>query len=212
MASARQREGTHSVKSSVTLTVVTQAAAGIRIGMVLSAGPAVAVASVALFHETSPVQIIEEINRRAMPPVAPDRFSAPFEQTRPEACGAAALAFLLSYVGSYTQEAAVLSTLNAGGDEPLSFADLRRAAGAYGFAAEGHAVSHPAELADHMSLPIIVHLRGSHFVVLLSISMEDAAFFDPALGRVIHADPAAFMRSSTGRILKLRTQEHGAPR
>ncbi len=148
--------------------------------------------------------------RAAASPAPQDDLSALFHQQQQQSCGAAALAFALSYLGAEVYEEAILTATPRVDPAGYSMAELARIAADRGFLASGWA----AQLADLRQLGggvAIALLEVGHFVVVLSVSDSGALLFDPALGQTVQVPLIEFQGLYSGRALFVVPQTVGSP-
>ena len=95
-------------------------------------------------------------------------------------CGAACLAMILSYYGRKTTVAACRERCSPGRDG-LTAKGITRAARDFGLKARAFSIE-PAAL-DHITLPVIAHWQGNHFVVIERRTEKAFHIVDPSSGR-----------------------------
>jgi len=131
-----------------------------------------------------------------------------YRQTSPLSCGPAALAYLLSYLGSETREADLLPLVRTTA-RGTSLADLAEAARRRGFVAWGERQNWAALV--EAPKPLLAHLGGNHYVVVLSTGASDRVdLFDPARG-YLRLAREAFLRAWRGDVLVVRFGERIPP-
>jgi apolipoprotein N-acyltransferase len=123
-----------------------------------------------------------------------------FRQSAENTCGPAALAMLASYLGMNVHEREVvpLVALTPSG---TSMAELAAAARRLGFGAWGER----QDLAGLRTTPkpVIAHVAGNHYVVVLALSDAGVDLFDPAVG-YRRLSTAEFTRVWQGHVLVVR--------
>ncbi len=95
-------------------------------------------------------------------------------------CGAACLASLLDFWGHAAPLVEVRQACGVSRDGTSALAIVRAARG-YGLRAEGNRAR--VDQLRELDLPLILHWRNNHFVVLERLSARDAVIMDPARGR-----------------------------
>ncbi len=95
-------------------------------------------------------------------------------------CGATCLAMILGYFGRETSVAEVAGRVGSGRDG-ASARGLAEAARAFGLRCRGYSIE-PADLGV-LELPVIVHWRFNHFLVVERWTPRGAEVVDPAVGR-----------------------------
>ncbi|MEM1155297.1 MAG: cysteine peptidase family C39 domain-containing protein [Pseudomonadota bacterium] len=145
--------------------------------------------------------------RRQMPA---DNLSALFLQSSENTCGAAALAFSLTFLGDEVFEADLVEILPSVQDGGYSLLELKNAAERRGFSAVGYRSFDEITRAA-MTTPYIVHLNEGHFVVVLSKVGSDFLAFDPAQGITSLVDASVLEQASSGYVLKISTAHLDSP-
>lgn len=127
-------------------------------------------------------------------------------QRAPDACGAAALAHLLqTRTPQLSQE--LLWSLSRLPDGGTSLARLVTTARRFGHAAEAR---FDPRLED-LPLPVIVHLRRRHFVVLVQRDASTAEVLDPACGLLLVPWEVLLRQASGAALTLLPPPAAGAP-
>lgn len=129
-----------------------------------------------------------------------DDLSGLFKQRHQRSCGAAALAFALTYLGDELFEGDVLDAGAPIDPAGYSMAELARFATTRGFAATGWAA--PLDALEHLGGGVALALFDvGHFVAVLSVSDAHVLLFDPALGQTVQVPRAEFESLYSGRAL-----------
>ena len=100
-------------------------------------------------------------------------------QTAPNTCGPAALLSICEFYGIKTTEQAI-ATLAGTTPTGTSLHGLARAADSLGLKATGMELS--LEELKGAKTPLIAHLNGGHFVVVVSVHKGELTVIDPAKG------------------------------
>lgn len=120
-------------------------------------------------------------------------------QSAPETCGPASLLSICRFYGIDTTEKQIVSL--AGTDQAgTSFLGLAQAADFLGLEATGMELS-PEELRT-VGKPLIAHLNGRHFVIVVSLHKDYLTLIDPASG-VRSVSFVDFCRGWEGNVLLL---------
>lgn len=104
-----------------------------------------------------------------------------FIQTRPNTCGAAALAYLVNNCGVKTKEKEIIGLVKLR-EEGITMNDLVQAARKLGFSSWGEKQNF--EALKNATKPIITLINDTHYVVVKDINNGFITLFDPALGYV----------------------------
>lgn len=174
-----------------------------RAWLVSTLGPCVLVAILGA------VGVVRSQNAASSPPPRDD-ISALFRQQEQQSCGAAALAFALTYLGAEVYEEAILAKTPRVDPNGYSMQELARIATDRGFMASGWA----AHLADMKQLGggvAIALLEVGHFVVVLSVTDTGVLLFDPALAQTVEVPVDVLDGLYSGRALFLVPQAIGSP-
>lgn len=126
-------------------------------------------------------------------------FAPAFRQTKDGACGAAALAFGLEWLGDPSSEADFYE-----GTGWMAFSTLEHFARARGFDANGERWSSLQSLSLHAGEIALVEFRGgTHVVAVVFSSRRTFMVFDPSSGRLGEVDKARLSALSSGVILRI---------
>ena len=120
-------------------------------------------------------------------------------QTAPNTCGPAALLSICEFYGIKTTEQAI-ATLAGTTPTGTSLHGLAQAADSLGVKAIGMELS--LEELKGAKTPLIAHLNGGHFVVVVSVHKGELTVIDPAKG-VKSVAPVDFCRDWQGYVLLL---------
>lgn len=138
-------------------------------------------------------------------PAPRDDLSPLFAQTAQKTCGAAALAFSLTFLGDEVFEADVVRDHPPAGADGYSMQELQSFARTRGFAASGWEAS--TEALEKLGGGIaIARLDIGHFVAVLGVHEESVVLFDPALGQTLTIDRSEFDSLYSGRVLFVTPQ------
>lgn len=97
-------------------------------------------------------------------------------------CGAAAISMLLPRLGISPEPLGVYKSLDPGPDgDPISLANIKRFCDQVNLKSDGYRGS-VSQLRD-LESPVILHVDGKHFVVLVKMLESGALVLDPAIGR-----------------------------
>ncbi len=139
-----------------------------------------------------------------------DVVSQRFLQAASNTCGAASLAFVLSYLGRETREAEVVSMISMTA-QGTSMLELKQAAEKLAFSAMGVSENYRALRSE--ALPVIAYINDDHYVVITEVDAHFVQLFDPALGNIrIHRQ--TFEQAWNGYLLLVRPKpivHHAVP-
>lgn len=120
-----------------------------------------------------------------------------FMQAGNNTCGAAALAYTLSYLGRETDEDEIVKLVKLT-ERGTSMLELKQAAKQLRFSVKGVNANYLA-LVDE-PLPVIAYINDDHYVVVIDVGYQYVNVFDPALGYV-RLTRALFEQSWNGHLL-----------
>lgn len=125
-----------------------------------------------------------------------------FLQADNNTCGAAALSYILSYLGRETEEKEILQNITLRPDG-ISMADLRQATQRLGFEASGYTENYQALQKE--VLPALAYINNSHYVVVSKVETNLVYLFDPNMGHV-KVSRSQFMQGWNGYMLAIRVR------
>ena len=127
-----------------------------------------------------------------MSPFSESKLKGTVLQGYEESCGAAALASIMTLYGRETTEMEIIDKISK--TDMLSFAQMARVAGEFGFMAAGYSLE--PEQFEKLTLPVIVRIDNreefSHFVVVTNHDGDFVSIFDPSFGYYIEHKKAFF--------------------
>lgn len=129
-----------------------------------------------------------------------DEINDKFLQAKSNTCGPAVLAYISTFFGKEIEEDDVISKVEMT-QQGTSMLELKKAAIAYGFNAQGVKASYGALLKE--PLPAIAYINDSHYVVLNEVTASSVYVFDPAIGHV-KLSRQTFERAWKGYLLLVR--------
>lgn len=129
-----------------------------------------------------------------------DDLSPLFAQTAENTCGAAAVAFAMTYLGDEVFEADVLRALPPVREEGFALSELAELARSRGFAASGWEAT-TRDLEALGGGVAIARFEIGHFVAVLGVHADTVVLFDPSLGRTIQVPRGEFEAVYAGRVL-----------
>jgi len=110
-----------------------------------------------------------------------DTVGKEFLQAGNNTCGAAALAYVLSFLGRETEENEIVKMVKLS-ERGTSMLELKNAATQLQFSAVGVSANYAA--LSEEPLPVIAYINNDHYVVVISVNSRSINVFDPALGYV----------------------------
>ena len=125
-----------------------------------------------------------------------------FMQSGKNTCGAAALAFVLSYLGQRTTESDITGMISIG-DDGTSMLELKRAVEVVRFKGIGVRENYSALQSE--TLPVIAYINNNHYVVVINVLQHSLTIFDPSYGTVKLAR-GTFESVWNGYLLLIRPQ------
>lgn len=135
---------------------------------------------VSLDSQASMDVLMSELFYPAVSPLV-DVVGKGFLQAESNTCGAAALAFVLSFLGRETNEDEIVDMVKIN-ERGTSMLELKRAAEGLKYSAVGVSENYTA-LSEEV-LPVIAYINDSHYVVVIEVGVNHLNVFDPALGYV----------------------------
>ncbi len=126
-----------------------------------------------------------------------DMVGKKFLQAGNNTCGAAALAYVLSFLGRETKENEIVKMVKLS-KRGTSMLELKKAAMQLQFSAVGVNANYAA--LSEESLPVIAYINNDHYVVVIAVNSHYVDAFDPALGYIrLHKN--LFEKSWNGYLL-----------
>jgi len=126
-----------------------------------------------------------------------DRVGKKFLQAGNNTCGAAALAYVLSFLGRETKEHEIVKMVKLN-ERGTSMLELKKAAMQLQFSAVGVNANYAA--LSEEPLPVIAYINNDHYVVVIAVNSHYIDAFDPALG-YIRLEKKLFEQSWNGYLL-----------
>jgi hypothetical protein len=161
--------------------------AGILIGgatLSIVFGAVLAVFIAAATHGRTSSEVWSDVLRRYRGEGAGMGLGSAFQQRSSHTCGAAALAYVLTFLGDEVFESDLVRIRTPGEQGGYSLLELQQLARTRGLDARGFKGGWD-DLPSEGRPPVIAHLSAGHFVVVHQTESDRVLFFDPAKGQLV---------------------------
>lgn len=163
-------------------------------------GQIVYLLAASVVRESSIREFIQSAAERHRGTLAVDGITYAYRQSTNNTCGAAAVSFLLTFMGDEVFEQDVMALIPEGIESGYSMLQLAKFARSRGFSARGY-MGDVSELPKTGGQPLIAHMKEGHYVVVMFTDSSDVTFMDPAHGRIMKKSRQQFSKEWSGYML-----------